>query len=185
MRTTARFAPFAAAFLLSACTTLVPTGNAPVPRALDTIQDDLTGLILAFDVPAAVQPVLAQSRLRVEITPQGGAVERIEAGLQLADADLAEGALPPPQGGRTYYLLTLVEKDRAALKAAQERLRRLPSGTAVVSVGLAPWFCAIGADPGPNARYTVRVLASGQAQPLAPLVSNQPVAPSGQPLPAC
>lgn len=185
MTTSARFAALAAVLALSACTTLVPTGNAPAPRALDTIEDDLTGLILAFDVPAVVQPVLAQSRLRVEITPQGGGAERIEAGLQLADADLAEGALPPPQGGRTYYLLTLVEKDRAALKAAQERLRRLPSGTAVVSVGLAPWFCAIGADPGPNARYTVRVLASGQAQPLAPLVSNQPVAPSGQPLPAC
>lgn len=182
MRNTARFAPFAAVLALSACTTLVPTGGAP-ERGVDTIRDDLTRAVLAFDTPAAVQPVAERSRLSVTLAVPGSPPRVIEAGLVLADADLDEGALPPPAKDRAYFLLQLAAKDRAALKAAQQSAATAPVGVATVTVSLAPGFCQVG--PLGSGRYSVRVILPGQVGPLTPLVADQPVSPTGQPLPSC
>lgn len=183
MRNTARFAALAAVLTLSACTTLVPTGGATPQRGVDTIRDDLTTAVLAFDTPAAVQPVAERSRLAITLTVPGSAPQTINAGLVLADADLDEGALPPPAKDRAYFLLQLAEKDRAALKAAQQSAATAPAGVAMVTVSLAPSFCQVG--PLGSGRYTVRVILPGQVGPLTPLVADQPVSPTGQPLPSC
>lgn len=178
-----RFAVLLAVPALSACTTLVPTGGAIQQRGVDTVRDDLTMAVLAFDVPAAVQPVVERSRLSVTLAVPGSAPQVVDAGLMLADADLEEGALPPPGKDRAYFLLQLAEKDRAALKAAQLSAASAPTGVATVTVSLAPSFCQAG--PLGSGLYTVRVVVPGQAGPLSPLVSNQPLTQPGQVLPAC
>ena len=113
------------ALLLAGCTSLSLDGAAG-PRALDYVNDDIAGLVLAFDVPLSLEPVPEASVLSFDVTTPANGERHVRAALVRADAGEAAGGLPPPGTDRTYYLFGFSEADKAAIREAQAWARSLP-----------------------------------------------------------
>jgi len=161
---------------------------APVQRAIDYRNDDLSSLVFALDLPANLQPVPSRSLLTFDATSAGNAGKHVKAALTLVDGDATEGKLPPPATGRTYYLLGLGAKDKAALNAAQTWLKALPPDAApVTALQVLPHFCSSGPVDPTSVVSILPALPSGAA--LAPLVETEPLsnflADSDGKLPSC
>ena len=166
-----------------------PAPSAPVQRAIDYRNDDLSSMVFALDLPANLQPVPSRSVLTFDATTAENSGKHVKASLTLVDGDAASGTLPPPSAGRTYYLLGTGAKDKAALRAAQTWLKALPPDAAPVTVlQVVPRFCSSGpVDPTAAVISILPALPSGGA--LAPLVSTEPLSnlldDSSGKLPAC
>ena len=150
-------AAIAALGLLCGCTSLMPGGQGtPAPAT----QATLTGLVLAIEAPAGLQPVPGQSRLVTASDPAG-------VPLVFADADIAEGSLPAPAQGRAYFFLK-------------------PEVQPVVSTGLGvrPVWCIAAQLGAGSPVYSVLVIAPGGTA-FVPLADNQPALAPGSTPAAC
>ena len=185
------FRPFARLLLagallggLAGCDTLgmsfgpsAPSG--PAARPIDYRNDDLSAVLFAIDVPVGLKPVAGGTVATFDATNGGKADKHVRATLVLADGEAVDAALPPPASGRTSYLFTFGEKDKAAIRAAQKWLQAQPTDSApVVLLDVAPKLCATAA-PDPTMTYNVVPALAGT--PLTPIVSGEAI---GQ-LPAC
>lgn len=161
--------------LLAGCTSL-SLDTAARLRALDYLNDDIASLVLAFDLPLAIEPVPDGSVLSFDVTTPGNGERHIKAVLARAEAGEIAGSLPPPAAERTYYLFEFSDADKAALREAQAWARTLPpTGGNTLAINLAPRFCRIEAvDPG-QARVSVLIALPG-ATSLAPLINGESLA---------
>lgn len=171
----ARFAIAAAslgvAALLAGCTSL-PMPTASKSRALDYLDDDIGGLLLAFDMPAALEPAPKGSTLTFEAVSAGSGTRRVVAVLVPAEADETAGQLRPPSADRTYYLFAIQQSDRAAIRAAQDWARGQPAGGTTFNVALEPRFCAAETLDPVRVRFSVLVALPG-ATSLEPLIESR------------
>ena len=174
----------ALALALAACSSL-PIGTGQTLRGLDIVNDDVASLLLAFDLPASLEPVPGASTLSFDITGAGGE-RRIKATLVPADAGDLAGTLPPPADTRSYYLFGFSDADKTKIREAQTWAKTLPPGGASLAIRLDPGLCRTDAvDP---ARTTVSALvALPGATGLAPLLTNIPLgtATAGKDVAAC
>jgi hypothetical protein len=107
--------------------------DTPAQRAIDYRNDDLSSMVFALDLPANLQPVPSRSILTFDATTAGNPGKHVKAALTLVDGDAAEGKLPPPATGRTYYLLGPGVKD----KALRQKINAQPPGQAsALSLGV-------------------------------------------------
>ncbi len=162
-----------AVLLLSACTTLMPQTVAQM-RALDTLNDDIASLVVAFDLPLGIEALPDSSALRFDVvSPQGE--RHVRASLVRGDVGEVAGRLPPPAEERTYFLFGFSESDKEALREAQRFARSLGGGAAVTSsfpVSVSPEFCARGEVDFESARFSV-LIALPVGVGLQPLLLNQ------------
>lgn len=151
---------------LSACSSL-PVGDSPTPRALDPTSD-LTGLVLAFDLPRGVEPIERSSIFKYDAGPTN-AGRHLELALARIDAGDATDVLPPPGAQRVYYLLGFAEAGKAALREAQAWAK----GQGITpTLSLAPRFCRV--TPIDPAAVSIAVLAVLPGEPgAAPLFERQ------------
>ena len=173
-RWTKRFAVAALAITALAACSSIPVGTASKLRGLDYLNDDVASLVLAFDLPPALEPAPAASTLSFDITTPASGERHIKATLVAADAADLAGTLPPPTGERNYYLFGFSDTDKQAIREAQSWAKTLPPGNNALSISLSPKLCRTEAiDP---AKTTVSALiALPGATGLAPLLSNQPL----------
>jgi len=184
-----RLAAVCLALLLAGCSTVGVDLDTPAkPRTLDYVNDDIGGLLIAFDVPRGIGPIDNASTLSFDLALAGPSARHVKAVLVPSDADDVEGRLPPPGQGRTYYLFGLALKDQAALREAQSTARAAHAPASAVTLTLAPRLCTSGGvDP---KAVTISVLAAlpGAATPM-PLIDHQLLADllakSGGALPPC
>jgi hypothetical protein len=157
--------------LVAGCSSFGPE-TPPALRALDPLHDDIAGLLIAFDLPRGVGPVLKASTLSLDIA--GAEPRHLKATLIEADADDVAGNLPPPPRGHAYYLLGLAPPDQAAIRKAQAAVSAAVPASAV-TLAIVPHLCVAGPlDP---ATATISVLVALPGGPhLAPVVDNETVA---------
>lgn len=184
MRTPVAAIAALAVVALSGCSSL-PIGAQGSARAIDYLHDDVAAALIAFDLPASLEPVEDGSTLRIDLdAPSGGRHVRVVL-QRSGDGELA-GTLPPPAGGRSYYLFGFSDADAGAIRDAQAFARSLPQGAAGLEVILAPALCRIGPVDPDSVRVSVRVAIPG-APALAAPIQDQPltVVTGGASVPAC
>src|SRR5690606_38265417 len=125
--------------LLSACSSL-NLGTAAQLRSLDYLKDDIADVVLAFDVPVALEPIPSASLFRFDIVAPGHGERHLAAVLVRGDATAAAGTSPPPAEGRTYYLFAFSEVDKQALREAQAWASGLAPNPPQPRVALEPRF---------------------------------------------
>jgi len=151
------------AVALAACSSLVPETQKQL-EAVDPVRQDVSELLLTFDLPAEVQPVAGTTKMSVNFTVAGQPARQVEAVLVLADpGDLAD-ALPPPASGRAYYFMGFSEADKQALRAAQAWARSAGNASAAGGLTVAPRFCGTGPVDVSKARFSVKVNLPGAAK---------------------
>lgn len=178
-------AALATAALLAGCSSvgLNPTTAARV-QAIDYVNDDIGSVLIAFDIPLALEPVPDGS---VMVFTLGGRTLRTV--LTRADLDDAVQALPPPRADRTYYLFGFSAADRASIKALQAEARA-SGGAARITVALNPGFCRVDAVDPARTRFSVLLALPGGGGKLEPLIDNATLqsalsAVPGSAVPAC
>lgn len=158
---------------LAACSS-IPIGTGSKLRGLDYLNDDIASLLLAFDLPPALEPAPEGSTLSFDIVTPASGEKHVKATLVAADAEDLAGTLPPPSGDRNYYLFGFSDADKAAIREAQAWARTLPQGSNALSVSLSPRLCRT--EPIDPARTTVSALvALPGTTGLSPLLSNMPL----------
>lgn len=169
---------------LAGCTSL-NVGTANRLRALDYLNDDIAALLIAFDVPYGLEPVVGKSVLAFDIGTTGER-RQLNAVLELADAQEAAGALPPPSSQRLYFLFGFSDADKARLRDLRSWARTLPAGTVTVNTGLSPAFCSRTVIDPATVTLSVLVALPGNTS-LLPLVDRQKLsdAMKGGTLPVC
>lgn len=176
-----RLPALAAALLLSACSSFGPDTPA-ARRVLDPLRDDLSGVVIAFDLPRGIGAAPGVSALT--FTAPG--VPPLKTVLIDADGDEIAASLPPPANGHAYYFFGLSAADQSALRAAQSAARAANADPAQIGVTITPKLCRSGdIDP---AAITISVLAALPAGGhLAPLVDHRRLTDlvGPDPLPAC
>jgi len=158
----ARFAIAATMLLgLAGCDTFgLNLGGSSAPaaatsRAIDYRADDLTAVVFAVDAPTSLRLMPSGSLLTLDISGDKGG-KHLKAGLVLADGDAVDGVLPPAGAGRTYFLLELSDKDKAAMRDAQKWLRSQADDARPVTVlNVIPKFCAGSGADASAATYSV------------------------------
>ncbi|MBN9311068.1 MAG: hypothetical protein J0I99_03935 [Devosia sp.] len=173
MRNTRGLGAAALLVVLAACSS-IPMGTAGKLRSLDYLNDDVASLLLAFDLPPALEPIPGASTVSFDLVTPSSGERHVKATLVVADADELAGTLPPPSGDRNYYLFGFSETDKAAIRAAQAWARTLPPGANSMSVSLSPSLCRT--EPIEPAKTTVSALIALPGAPgLSPLLSNMPL----------
>lgn len=153
----------ALAAVLAGCSSLVPETQKKL-EAVDPVRQDISGLILIFDLPAEVQPVAETTQMSVDFAVPGQPGRRVDAVLALADpGDLAD-SLPPPAAGRTYYFMGFSDVDRQKLAEAQVWARSAGNASAAGGLSVAPRFCGTGPVDIARAKFSVKVSLPGTAQ---------------------
>ena len=191
MRWLGMVAGLVAMLAAAACSSLsMPT--AAKFRALDYLNDDIAGLLLAFDVPETLEPVPDASGFSFTVSVPGQGERKVTAVLTRGDAGEAAGTLPPPEDGRTYYLFGFSEADKAKLREAQAWARGIAQtgvapNTPVISIS--PRFCRSGEVDAASTKVSVLVALPGNVA-LEPLVQRESLASllastGGGVLPAC
>lgn len=170
-----RLAALCAVLLLLAACTSLSLDTAAKLRSVDYLGDDISGMMLAFDMPLTLEPAPEGSVLDLDMTAEGNGERHVEAVLVHADASEVIGTLPPPAAGRAYYVFGFSEADKAALREAQAWARSQPRGELELSVNLAPRFCRTAEIDAATTRVSVLVVLPGAAG-LAPLVNAESVA---------
>jgi hypothetical protein len=167
----------AAIFALAACSSLsLPT--AAKLRALDYLNDDVASLLLAFDVPEALEPIPDASTISFDIVSAASGQKHVKAVLVRSEAGEIAGSLPPPADGRTYYLFGFAPADQKAIRDAQAWGRALPqTGTSgnSLAVAISPRFCRTEPVNAKNVRLSVLIALPG-ATALEPLIANETLA---------
>lgn len=172
---------------LSGCASLgTPGGDAL--RGLDSANDDIAGLLLAFDMPETLEPMPEGPAITFDVAA-GSEARHIRAVLVPADAEEIAGSLPPPRDGRLYYFFGFSDADKKTIRDAQAWARTLPQGQGGrFAIGLEPRFCASEEIDANNVRISVLAAlpGSGAVQPLAQDVSlGETLSALGATLPPC
>lgn len=156
---------------IAACSSLVPQ-TAQRLRTIDYRNDDLAGMLVAFDMPAGLQPVPSTSVLTFTFTGKGGEVRTINAPLGFADPGELAASLPPTATDRAYYFLGFSEDDQKALREAQAWVREQSgSATGTSPIAVRPEFCTNAQVDVARAQFSVLVALPG-AGALEPLARN-------------
>lgn len=158
---------------VAGCSSL-PIGAGPATPVLDPLKDDLSKLLIAYDLPDTLEAVPGASTLTVGVTAPSG-TRNVAAQLVPADFDDVAGALPDPADGRFYVLFGFTTTDQTALGKLQGFARAQPPGSARLSVDLAPALCFNESIDPASVRVTVLVATKGGG-PLIPLIANTPLA---------
>jgi hypothetical protein len=158
---------------LAGCSSL-PIGAGPATPVLDPLKDDLSKLLIAYDLPDTIEAVPGASTLTVGVTAPSG-TQNVAAKLVPADFDDVAGTLPDPADGHSYALFGFAPADQAALGKLQAFARTQPPGSARLSVDLAPGLCFNEKIDPASVRVTVLVAAIGGGR-LVPLIANTPLA---------
>ena len=165
--------------LLAGCDTLglgaAPTAPAPpAGRAIDYLNDDLSSLVFVIDLPSNLQPTVAGTLVTIAASASKGE-HHVNARPALADGDSAEGGLPAPETGRTYYFLGFSEKDKAEIGSLQKWARGLPAEDApVFALSVTPKLCASSPTDPSTAEIAVLAVLPGGA-PLSPIIAREPI----------
>lgn len=191
MRWVGLVAGLIATLVVAACSSISMQTAAKL-KALDYLNDDIAGLLLAFDVPETLEPVPDASGFSFAVSVPGKGERKVTAVLEPADASEAAGTLPPPEDGRTYYLFGFSEADKAKLREAQAWARGIAEtgvapNTPVISIS--PRFCRSDEIDAASTKISVLVALPGNGA-LEPLVQRQNLAAllastGGGELPAC
>ena len=163
-----RILAIAGLLLLASCSSFGPS-TPPSLRALDPLHDDLGNLLIAFDLPRGLGPVVGGSSLTLSVV----GAKPVRAMLAAADADAVAGNLPPPANGHAYYLFSIAPTDEPALHAAiAAALAANPAGAGTANLAVAPALCTSGGiDTG---KAVISVLAALPGGPhLSPLVDHR------------
>lgn len=169
-----RLIAVALTLFLAACSTAGINFNNP-SRSLDPVNDDVASLLVAFDLPRGLGPNNVACQLFTFDVAQGGPTEHLRSTLVPADVDAAGGSLPPPADGRAYYLYTVADKDKAAIRAAQAAAKARGLTGASIQIGVVPHLC--GSGPIDQSTLTVSIFATlpGQTR-LMPFMDHVPLA---------
>jgi hypothetical protein len=147
---------------------------APTGRNINYGTDDLTAMVFGIDAPTSLRLLPAGTQLTLDLSTANKGAKHVRASLVPADGDAVDGGLPPPAAGRTYFLLGVTSKDKAAVQAAQKWFRALPDGTGpVVVLDIAPKFCTGDGSDASGLTYSVVPALPGTT--LLPIVSASPV----------
>lgn len=171
---------------LAGCSSLGVTPATTTPRAVDYLNDDLGGLVLAFDLPEMLEPIPDASRLGFAVQVPGQGERRVDAMLVPGDAEVVAGLLPPPTAGRSYYVFALAEKDAASLRDAQGWARALAEGGTVPQtpvISIAPRLCATAAVDATRLPVSVQLLVPGRG--AVSLIDRQALATLAGGVPPC
>jgi len=163
--TLAKAAVVSGMLALCGCSSL-PVTTASSARAVDFLNDDVANLLVAFDLPDALEPVATGSALVIDV---GG--RQVRATLAETDPGDLAGTLPPPGDERTYYLFGFSDADKAAIRAAQVEGRAQPGR---FGVSFTPALCRTEKLDVAAERVSVLAALPGVGA-LAPLVANQPL----------
>lgn len=180
-----------AAGLIAGCSSLsVPT--VVKLRALDYLNDDISSLVLAFDVPETLEPMPEASHFAFAVSIPGQGERKVDAVLAPGDASEVAGTLPPPGNERTYYLFRFADADKAKLRAAQAWARGIAETGAKPNkpvISITPRFCRSDTIDVAATRVSVLIALPGSSA-LEPLIEGQSLAAllastGGGELPAC
>jgi hypothetical protein len=167
---------------LCACSSFGP-GATPPQRPLDSLHDDVAGLLIVFDLPRGLGPMPGASIL----TFATSTTRPVKAVLIPADVDETAGQLPPPGNGRAYYFLALSPADQISIRTMQAGARGANLVPANVTLTVLPSLCESEVVDPRLASISV-LLAAPAGQRLAPLIDHRLVADvigvAGK-LPAC
>ena len=186
-----RLIVLAFSLLLAGCSTLGTGGPGPSGggRALDPVNDDVGGMLVAFDLPRGLGPAPSGQLFTYDVA-NGGPQEHLRLTLvQADDADQVAGTLPPPSDGRAYYLFGFSDADKAKLLAAQTSARARGITAQSVKIGIVPHLCTSG-QVDPNT-LTVSILGGlpGQTRMMAfldhELLASLLQQPGSTQMPAC
>lgn len=178
--------------LLAGCSTL-GSGNVGGPsnsgRNIDPVNDDVSSLLIAFDLPRGLGPAPSGQLFTYDVA-NGGPDQHLRISLvQADDADQVAGTLPPPGDGRAYYLFGIADNDKARLRAAQASAQARGITAQSVQIGIVPHLCTSG-QVDPNA-LTVSILGGvpGQTR-MQPFLDHETLAvlmqqPGSTQMPAC
>jgi hypothetical protein len=161
-------AAFAVAAALAGCTaSSVNTTTAAKIGAIDYANDDVGSMLIAFDVPVTLEPVLNGSKMIFTLGDR-----TLTAVLARADLDEVAGTLPPPEANRTYYLFGFSEADKQKIQNLQHDAQVIPAGTTSLTVALSPLFCRTEEIDAAKTRFSVLLGLPGSAGKLEPLIKN-------------
>jgi hypothetical protein len=159
---------------LAACSTVgINTGNNN--RSLDPLHDDVASLLIAFDLPRGLGPNNTAGQLFTFDVAQGGPQEHLRSLLVPADVDQAAGGLPPPAEGRQYYLYTINENDKPAIRAAQQSAVARNLSANSIQIGVVPHLCGAGAVDKNVLTVSIYALIPGQTR-MMPFMNQVPLA---------
>lgn len=174
IRQVARAGAAVLALLVAGCNGL-SLDTAARLRGLDYLNDDIASLLIAFDLPDALEPQPKGSTLTIDITTPASGKRHVRAVLIETDPGELAGTLPPPAEGRTYYLFGFSEADKAAIREVQAFARGMPAGANSLGVSFSPQVCRTERIDPEAVRVSVQVALPGAAG-LAPLIANQSLA---------
>lgn len=154
----------------------VPLQTAAKFAALDPLNDDLSGAVLIYDLPDAMQPIGDKNGLLLTVTTRSDGERRVDAALQRAELpDGLSDSLPPPKVAHTYFLFGLTAKDQALVREAQGWARNLKAQKGDVggqaTLALKPAFCTLRPLDLTAEQVSVYVALPGKTA-LAPLMQN-------------
>jgi hypothetical protein len=160
--------------LLAACSTVgLNVGN--TNRSLDPLHDDVASLLIAFDLPRGLGPNDKAGQLFTFDVAQGGPQEHLRSTLVPADVDQAAGALPPPAEGRQYYLYTINENDKPAIRAAQQGAAARNLSASSIQIGVVPHLCGAGEVDKNALTVSIYAVIPGQTR-MMPFMNQVPLA---------
>jgi hypothetical protein len=150
--------------VLAACSTVGP-GPGPANGTLDPLHDDLSSLLIAFDLPRGLGP--AKGSLFTFDVANGGPAEHLRLVPLQADVDGLPSNLPPPGADRNYYLFAFSETDKLAIRNAQLTAQARGASAQNVTVGMVPKLCTAGPiDPNLVTVSVYAVLAGRSPMPF-------------------
>ena len=178
----------ALSLLLAGCSTVGLNLGAP-SGGLDASRDDLSTLVIAFDLPRGLGPSPTAGQLFTFDVANGGPSEHLRLTLAPADADLAPGTLPPPAEGRAYYLFALKEADQLSIRAAQSLAQQRGVTANGVKLGIVPKLCNAGPVDANLLTISVFAVVPGRTG-LLPFLKDETLAqlltqPGSTQMPAC
>jgi hypothetical protein len=153
---------------LAGCTasSVNPTTAAKV-SAIDYANDDVGSMLIAFDVPVALEPVPNGSTMIFTVGDR-----TLTAILARADLDDVAGTLPPPEADRTYYLFGFSAADKGKIRTLQNDAKVLPAGPNAITVGLSPSFCRTEEVDPAKTKFSVLLALPGGDGKMESLIRN-------------
>ena len=178
----------ALSLVLAGCSTVGLNLGTP-SGGLDASRDDLSSLVIAFDLPRGLGPSPTAGQLFTFDVANGGPSEHLRLTLEPADADLAISSLPPPAEGRAYYLFDLKDADKLAIRAAQTSAQQRGVTESGVKLGIVPKLCNAGPYDANAMTISVFAVVPGRTG-LLPFLKDETLAqlltqPGSTQMPAC
>lgn len=161
---------------LSACMSL-NLGTAMQMRSLDYLNDDISSLVIAVELPEEIQAKPEGSVLNIDVTSANLGERQVVAQLRRADADQVAASLPSPSPGRSYYVFAVPDDGRAEIRSLQAEIRELKQAgeqgdQGTIALSVSPAFCAAAPFDPNRESYSVYVALPG-GNAMQPLITGQ------------